>query len=503
MAAFVFHLYSPAFVFPMLLCSIFVLLLAHLVSSASLLQRWGSFAEKHAWVEIPQGWELQSEAPSDYTFNLYIGLKQGKVNDLIANLMEVSDPSHARYGQHLSKEEVEELVRPRPESTEAVEAWLEAHGLSSSDITGRTGGNDGITVRVSVSQAERMLGTKYYVFRHAQTDEQVVRTTSYSLPRELHSHIDVVAPTTYFGTLRSMRLSGFSQPVIASAVGPPDSTMNTNGTISPSCQTSITPACLRALYNTENYVPTETSRNSLGVAGYLNQYASRADLQIFLQKFRPDAVGSNLTVVQVNGGGDDQNEPDQEANLDVQYATAMSFPTPNTFWSTGGSPPFEPDSVWTSNENEPYLDWINFVLAQKSIPPVITTSYADNEQTVPFDYANRVCNLFAQLGSRGVTALFASGDYGVGASNCRANDGTNRTLFQPLFPPSCPFVTAVGATTEFNPEVAATLSGGGFSRYFVTPSYQSSAVKAFIKGLGKTHDGLYKFVSFIVFERTS
>lgn len=57
-------------------------------------------------------------------------------------------------------------------------------------------------------------------------------------------------------------------------------------------------------------------------------------------------------------------------------------------FSTGGSPPFDPDSETPTNTNEPYLDWINSVLAQSSIPPVITTSYGDDEQTVsPYHYA--------------------------------------------------------------------------------------------------------------------
>jgi len=64
--------------------------------------------------------------------------------------------------------------------------------------------------------------------------------------------------------------------------------------------------------------------------------------------------------------------------------------------------------------NEPYLTWVNYVLSQPFLPQVISTSYADDEQTVPLDYAQRVCNSFAQLGARGHSLLFGSGDGGVG-----------------------------------------------------------------------------------------
>jgi len=75
----------------------FVLLLAHLVTATPLARRWNDFTEKHSWVQIPKGWELYSEAPSDYTFDLRIGLKQNGMEELIENLMEISDPGHARY----------------------------------------------------------------------------------------------------------------------------------------------------------------------------------------------------------------------------------------------------------------------------------------------------------------------------------------------------------------------------------------------------------------------
>jgi tripeptidyl-peptidase I len=126
-----------------------------------------------------------------------------------------------------------------------------------------------------------------------------------------------------------------------------------------------------------------------------------------------------------------------KANLDIQYAESISFPTPNIYYSTGGSPPFIPDSITPSNTNEPYLDWLNFVLEQETIPQTISTSYGDDEQTVPPDYAASVCDLFVQLGSRGVSVLFSSGDFGVGGGSCVANDGSNHVKFIPVFPASC------------------------------------------------------------------
>jgi len=128
---------------------------------------------------------------------------------------------------------------------------------------------------------------------------------------------------------------------------------------------------------------------------------------------------------------------------------------------------------------------LDFILAQDEVPLVITTSYADDEQTVPKSFAKRACAGFAQLGARGVTLTFGSGDGGVGdgdpdpaTQTCITNDGTNKTAFIPLFPASCPYITSVGGTI-FIPEVAVDFSGGGFSNYFPRPSYQDAAVATF------------------------
>ncbi|KAJ7230500.1 peptidase S8/S53 domain-containing protein [Mycena pura] len=479
----------------MLWLSVLALGLAQFTAAKPLTSnRWNDVAVKHAWVETPRGWEFHSVPPADHLLEMRIGLKQNKLDELITSLYEVSDPAHERYGQHLSKEQVDELVAPHPDSIETVESWLQYHGIGRDDVHFRSAGGEWITLHVSVAQAERMLDTNYGVYHHTASDSYAVRTMSYSLPQELHSHIDVVTPTTYFGTFRSMRATSFVQAETALTE---DNKASFAAEISPlavpaSCGSTVTPACLRAMYNTTNYVPKASATNKLGIAGYLEEFANDAGwTPTFFKSFRPDAAGAKLTHVQVNGGLNTQSDPGVEANLDTQYTEAISFPTPNTYYSTGGSPPFITDSNTPSDTNEPYLDWLNFILSQTTVPQTFTTSYGDDEQTVPLDYATSVCNLFAQLGARGSSIMFSSGDDGVGGGTCRTNDGTNKVLFQPNFPASCPFVTTVGGTTKVNPEVAIDFSGGGFSRYFAQPSYQTSAVSTFLSGLGTKFAGLY------------
>lgn len=109
---------------------------------------------------------------------------------------------------------------------------------------------------------------------------------------------------------------------------------------------------------------------------------------------------------------------------------------------------------------------------------------------MPRPYAQQVCDLFGQLGTRGVSILAASGDAGPGQS-CQSNNGSEAVRFLPAFPASCPWVTTVGATEGNSPEVAAALSGGGFSDYFARPAYQYDAVEAYLEKHGKEWEGYY------------
>lgn len=109
-------------------------------------------------VHVPRGWVEHSQPAPDTTVVLRIGLPQPNFAVLEKNLYEVSDPEHERYGDHLSKEQVEELVRPHPESLEAVNSWLVSHGFQETDIV-RSPAQDWVTIRLPVATVEKMLDT--------------------------------------------------------------------------------------------------------------------------------------------------------------------------------------------------------------------------------------------------------------------------------------------------------------------------------------------------------
>lgn len=464
---------------------------------------------------VPAKWSRVSAAPADHTISLNIGLKQSRFEELERQLYEVSDPDHVRYGAHLTADEVNELIKPSHTALESVYQWLYEHGISH-DALSHSAAKDWITVVLPVSTVERLLDTEYSVYKHADDASYLVRTPEWSLPRHLHEHVVAIQPTNAFMRTSPMRVThkpptkfdtAFAQSIPA-PYKPPGSSPD----VSKVCNASaVTPDCLRTLYGTIDYKPRVPGLNKVGLNNFLNETNNRSDVSIFLKHYRPEAAGAAYQFkIDIIAGGDNQQTPntpaqneagkDLEGNLDAETIIGIDWPTPLTAYNTGGNPPFKPDINTPTNSNEPYLTWVNYVLAQpqSEIPQVISTSYGDDEQTVPLSYAKQVCKQFAQLGARGVTLLIASGDSGVGGNGtCFSNDGQKTRQFLPSFPPSCPYITVVGATKDFNPEVAAYdsrngfLSGGGFSNYFPRPAYQDAAVKGYLKTLGSKYKGLY------------
>ncbi|KAL8740490.1 MAG: hypothetical protein Q9190_006815, partial [Brigantiaea leucoxantha] len=483
-----------------------------LVSSSPVRSR-SSYAVKDSH-NVPKKWSRVAEAPLDGTIHLEIALKQSQFDQLERHLYEVSDPDHQRYGNHLSTEEVDELVKPSDVSSNLVHEWLFDNGIEQDQLN-YSPAKDWIRVSLPVGHVETLLDTKYSIYRHVD-GTHLVRAPIWSLPAHLHKHIDTIQPTNSFfkGAPRKSNVMpvadlGESSPanVRADLVASPPPDLS----VAQACNVSaVTPLCLRTLYGTLNYKPQVPGKNKVGLTNYLMETNNRSDVFLFLQKYRPEAAQEAYQFkFEIIANGDNQQTPDNatqlaagkdlEGNLDAETIIGIDYPTPLIAFNTGGSPPFKPDANTPTDTNEPYLVWVQYVLAQKNLPQVISTSYGDDEQTVPESYARRVCNQFAQLGARGISLLFASGDSGVGGDPevCITNDGKNTSTFLPSFPDGCPFVTSVGATKNFNPEVAAFdarngfVSGGGFSNYFPRPAYQDDVIPAYVKSLGGAYKGLY------------
>ncbi|QRW02045.1 tripeptidyl-peptidase I [Ceratobasidium sp. AG-Ba] len=394
---------------------------------------------------VPRGWRFHSKAPAAYPLKLRIALPQPNFAKLERELYE-----------HLSPEEVNALVAPHPNSLSSVDEWLGSHGFEPSTLE-RSPARDWVTIVLPVSKAEEMLATEYGIWEHAETGEKIVRTTEYSVPEALHAHIHLITPTTMFGALAGTKRR---------------STMKATQKA-------------RALYNTGNYTASVKS-NRLGIAGYLEEFANFADLQTFYKNITPRLLAPTLRsslLTEVSILKILRRLVGASARLNWMFSTLVyQLSCSNIYYTTAGRPPHINTTGTPDNNSEPYLEFLQYLLAKPKaeVPQTISTSYGDEEQSVPKEYAKRICGMFAQLVGDGRAA---------NSTTCVSVD-TKKPMFLPAFPASCPYVTAVGGT-HYVPEVAVGFSGGGFSDYFDRPIYQAIDVPLYLKKLGGAYKGLY------------
>ncbi|KAI2776294.1 DHS-like NAD/FAD-binding domain-containing protein [Daldinia loculata] len=470
-----------------------------LILVGALIGAWASYVAAETLVtrevvaNLPAGWKFEKPAKAEEPIQLSIALKQPRINELKTRLNRISDPRHAEYGHHLTRDEVKAYQAPDRKTLDLVDSWLRSNRIT--DIT-----NEGSMVKFTSTAAEvnRILRTNlgYYSF---QDSSSFMRAQSYALPRILDGNVEFIYPISNFMPPPQSRLK--HRPSRKAAFKASDDDQP--------CSSGVTPACLKKLYNV-TYADTKTPIESpvrFGIAGFLEQWIKYDDVSEFLGRYSPELapLNYNFTVVTLNNGTNPQpNAPESraglEASLDVEYAMALAYPANVIYYSTGGRGEKidREGELMPSNrsDNEPYLEFFQYLLDLKDeeIPHVMSISYADDEQSVPAPYAARVCDLLALVAARGITVLSGSGDGGaggIGQNQCYSNDGRRRKIFLPTFPASCPYVTAVGATGNTLPLEGADFSTGGFSNYFARPEWQKGVVDEYLSTLNGSHRGLY------------
>eukprot|EP00931_Biecheleriopsis_adriatica_P075609 TRINITY_DN49434_c0_g1_i1.p1 TRINITY_DN49434_c0_g1~~TRINITY_DN49434_c0_g1_i1.p1 ORF type:complete len:827 (+),score=125.07 TRINITY_DN49434_c0_g1_i1:70-2481(+) len=263
-----------------------------------------------------------------------------------------------------------------------------------------------------------------------------------------------------------------------------------------------TPSTLSKLYSVPLDEPIRHPRNSISVAEFLGQYYNPEDLEAFfkLMGVRSWSTGAKLRLI-------GQDEPlagsvlGGEAQLDIQYITAMASNVSTIFWSV--------PSIELATRQEPFLDWLMQLAdtEDEAVPLVHSVSYGDDALSMPHWFKQRLNIEFMKLALRGVTILVASGDDGVSGSQVASKGTEYCGMNREEFPASSPWVTAVGGTQFAKAAVpvcsyasdsvivhcaedrevvcgsdkgGGITSGGGFSSDFKRPWYQQAAVEHYL-----------------------
>lgn len=261
--------------------------------------------------QVPRGWTRVRSGGAGEVVKLRLSLRQQNLDAFYSGLMEVSTPGHPRYGQHYAGHELRSLLQPSAEATEIATRWLRDGGVRAIRDDG-----DYLFFRTTVATASRLLDAQFDWYQNGD-GEQLLRTTSYSVPPAVARHINFVQPTTRFGSTKPLashvdimgpgQVSDGQSKWVSAAAAAPDGikTEAAAAGVNASCSTSITPQCLFQLYNI-NLKGSSAGNNSVGYASFVGETARFSDMAAFSKVYAPFAAATNVRSV--------ANFPEHEAH---------------------------------------------------------------------------------------------------------------------------------------------------------------------------------------------
>lgn len=276
---------------------------------------------------VPAGWTATESPDEDALQTFSIALTMQNIDQLESKLLDVSTPGSANYGAHWDDDTVKSFFSPSSEAISSVTAWLEDGGVTNYNIDGAF-----IDFGATLETANSLLNASY---RHYTKDGTLkLRTLSYTIPDDVESHIALIDPGLYIGNSQAfVPKPSRTMPKVAPRK------LATRTTIDAACQTSITPSCLKELYNVGNYTPTVSSGSKIGFGSFLGESAQYNDVFVY-EKFYGIAP-QNFSVVLIANATNDQDASTAsfgEADLDVENIIGVAHPLPVVEFITGGSP---------------------------------------------------------------------------------------------------------------------------------------------------------------------
>jgi len=381
--------------------------------------------ERHT---APTGWVKTAPAAPNAKVHFHVAIQQENLDVLEKTFWEVSNPDSDNFQNFMTTDEIQSLVAPKSEKRDVVFKWLKEHGVTKYDDF-----VDSVEGWVSVAQAEKMFGAKFYEFKNVETGKKLVKAFGQvSIDSKVHDVIDAVHS-----------ISEFPMPRYTSRKKAPKGMMK-----DPIENDAVIPQTIWNMYSMPTDIPSGKSSIGQGVAEWEDQMFSPDDLTAYGK-----SVGIDIPAVDPSRiiGQNDPSQPGDESTLDIQFIGGVNPAGTNWFWIEG-------DDVWL------YGFAVHF-MNTTTVPDVISISYGWWEgdqcedgiggaecQKYGVDtvgYVNRVNTEFQKMGARGISIFVSSGDSGC---HTRSDGGCEMPHTLADFPASSPYVTSVGGTEVSDPE---------------------------------------------------
>lgn len=408
----------------------------------------------------------------------------------------------------------------------------------------------------TTEEVENLLHTDFYHWHHDASGVQDIAAEEYHLPADLRRHVDYITPGIRLRTDTSRPKKRSQQNKQRRGITPA-----ANGTLTYSppsdpnvCNvTHVTPQCVQKLYQIPKGSRASVG-NELGIFETISDHYSKEDLDVYHSTIYPDVPNGTYPIEEsidgAYGASNSTATAGIESNLDFQAAIPLIYPQKTILFQTD-------DEVYQTNTSlsagflntffdaldGSYCTFSAFnetgnCVTDDCLDPVypdpnpggykgqlqcgvyeptnvISISYSTSELAKPPSYLKRQCAEIMKLGLQGTTVVMATGDHGVGPTDGETTcTGYTGKVFTPQENVVCPYVLAVGATelveasgNTSSPQFIERAptdfgSGGGFSNFFDTPSYQANHVKNYFNNVTLNFTG-YNDIEDVINNATS
>ncbi|MFL6061498.1 MAG: protease pro-enzyme activation domain-containing protein [Marmoricola sp.] len=462
-------------------------------------------SNKHALGNSVPSWaksaskKAASKGSDKVDFRVYLDWRGGTAAADYARA--VTTPGNKQYGKFLTADQFAAKYAPSATTVANVKSWLKTNGFTVGTVPSN---NKYVEAVGTVAQAAKAFSTSF---------------SSYSVQGQLlrSNNSPLVVPNSLTGVTGVIGLDD-SAALVHRNSNPPGVFLNgtpcsrywgektvansptPDGTVLPSSPSAFAPcgyagAQLQGAYGMRNAIT--TGNNGAGVTvGIIDAYASPtmlADGNAYsaahglppLTGLYSEHVAPGTKV----RGENKKQDPEGwsgEQTLDVEAVHTMApgakilyVGSPNNFQDMDAS-----------------MNWI----VSRHAANIVTNSYGFSGEAIPRGWIKPINDVFIQAAATGISLFFSSGDCAdesVDSASCPAGP-----VATPDWPASSPWVTAVGGTSmgigadnnrifelgwetakstlgtagAWNPAAWLYGSGGGTSRLFTQPSYQSGVV---------------------------
>lgn len=285
-------------------------------------------------------WVVSERATVNDEVNVHVVLKHApeRVSLLEERLMDVSDPRSPDYGNHLTVEEVNNVLSLSPHVTYEVEQEISKYNVTDVKINKY---GDILSLQLNAKEAEKLFQTELYHHEHknapekAKVGSRVIRAVKpYHVPESIADHVSIVE-----GLVRFPKRE-FRPTTVGENYRPPsfvgvDDEFSSCGD---SCTGYTTPAVLQKRYGYPTIGTADVADgNRMAVAEFQYQYYDDADMGAF-----SDACGleSPVEVASTVGGNKPQFcsigvQACVESLLDIEYIKAVAGAIPLEVYYSG------------------------------------------------------------------------------------------------------------------------------------------------------------------------